>query len=179
MTSATPTPGDFEPFVLGLSVHQPACLLLATGWCRCHERSWSTGYRGIVALHASEALDAADAAIWSAVAVRNGFRSRTGIRHLEDAPRGCVVGVALLTDAVPVTGTHRKPVLHPNDALAGPLAAGNTLLVLSSPRVLPSPVYCDAGPGLFRLPGHAEGRVLDQVRELGGVYGQVGKTATR
>lgn len=71
-----------------LSIHQPQAALLACGRAKWHERSWTTGYRGPVVIHASDQVGAQDFKKFENPRARAAFRQRCAAWELADAPRG-------------------------------------------------------------------------------------------
>jgi hypothetical protein len=83
--------------VKALTLTQPWATLVAVGAKRIETRSWSTNYRGPIAIHAAKGFpDYAEQACHE-----EPFRSvlrDAGITRIEDLSRGCIVAVAELVD---------------------------------------------------------------------------------
>lgn len=153
-----------------LSLRQPAASLLASGWLRSDERGWATGYRGVVAIHAAVALDAADFALFDRPNVKLAFRARLNTKCLADAPRGCVIGAAVLTGC---DSTSDFYVVSANEAMFHPLLPNRSLLRFARPRLLTTAVYCRGGTGLFLLPDAEAAAVRRQLEPLYAPLGRV------
>ena len=171
--------------MLCLSVHQPVAGLIVVGWVRHHARAWTTGYRGLIGIHASETFSQEDCTLWEEPRLRAAFRGLIRIKDFLDAPRGAIIGTVLLTDTKPAenafppspgagaeAGTlpHQPTgiALKPGDVICNPLARldrKDTLLVFSKPRMLISPIYCRAKPGLWAPDKQLEGRIYEQARQ--------------
>jgi hypothetical protein len=160
-----------------LSIHQPQAQFLACARSRWHERTWTTGYRGPVVIHASEMVNEWDHIRFSHPKVRLAFRKLCGTRELADAPRGCFVGLAWLISchkvrkAFPETGGAgeitgpAEIALAPLDAILNHLAEGNVLLGFGRARAFGCEVYGKASPGLWEPDPETQGRILAQARQ--------------
>lgn len=87
-----------------ISLLQPWATLIAVGAKRIETRSWSTPYRGRIAIHASKGFDP----VYRYLASQDPFRAalaRGGYRSPGELPRGAVVALATLVDCIPVTTT--------------------------------------------------------------------------
>jgi hypothetical protein len=80
-----------------ITLTQPWATLVAIGAKRIETRTWSTNYRGPLAIHAAKGFprDAIE------LALEEPFRStlaRAGVKRLDDLPRGAVVATARLVE---------------------------------------------------------------------------------
>ena len=84
-----------------LSIRQPEASLIALGYSRYHTRTWSTGYRGGVLIHASARNDQGDYDLWRNPDV-NRYLTARGYARFEDLPRGRYIAHATLIAALAV-----------------------------------------------------------------------------
>lgn len=137
-----------------LSLTQPWATLIAIGAKRIETRSWSTSYRGPVAIHAAKAMPA-----WArdfAFADPAGpALAAAGILLDDDCtalPRGAIVAVARLTDVVPteqITAMSQGLLRHEIDF--GDYAPGRYAWVLADVVALKAPVRCKGALGLWAV----------------------------
>lgn len=110
-----------------LTLHQPWASLIAAGVKTIETRSWSTSYRGPLAIHAGKASvplwDARSA--WEAIGPGHAgpthAKSRNhGGRCRDDLalPLGAVVATCRLADVVPIIDLSAHPAPHPPCSLA-------------------------------------------------------------
>lgn len=112
-----------------ITIHQPWAHLIAIGEKRVENRTWVTGYRGPLAIHAGV----------SRASLRLGDEDR-----YPDMPFGAIVAVAVLVDCVEMK--RPAPAEFPwND----PYAEGPYLWVLGDVRKLDRPVHYRGMQGLF------------------------------
>jgi hypothetical protein len=126
-----------------LSVRQPWAWAICVGLKRVENRTWTTDYRGPVAIHAA----AADSGL------RDFRRMLTGeVLNLPDLALGSVVGVADLVEVMPL----REAIEHDPDA-EGPFC-----WVFERPQVLAAPVPVKGRVSLFYLTEDASRLVEEQ-----------------
>jgi hypothetical protein len=77
-----------------LSIRQPWAWLIVAGYKRVENRTWRTGYRGPLAIHAGQAFDL-DGYLW----VLRAFPA-IEMPHPDSFPRGKILGTAVLSDIV-------------------------------------------------------------------------------
>lgn len=84
-----------------LSLHQPWASLVILGEKRVETRSWATGHRGLLAIHAVARIPPHGLEFMRA---SRAFRQVARRRRLdpEDLPMGTVLGIVRLLDCVPV-----------------------------------------------------------------------------
>lgn len=123
-----------------VSLWQPWASLCAVGVKRHETRSWSTPYRGLIAIHAAKTIDR--------VGAPAGLCARAfGAGWWSDLPAGAVVAVAYLADVLP---THKvRAGLTEPDAAAGNFDAGRFAWRLDSVRPLIDPIPAIGRQGLF------------------------------
>lgn len=151
-----------------LSLWQPWATLVAIEAKGLETRSWSTNYRGRLAIHAAKKwthelsdlcdqppfLGALDAALpqleTDAVAM-----SPKAARLL---PLGCIVATADLTDCIAIT--LRNAPDEPEYSF-GDYRPGRFMWRLENVRRLPTPIPCRGAQGLFNVPADVLGLILD------------------
>lgn len=108
-------------------------------------RSWTSPYRGLLAIHAGKSVDSDPLAV------------TTGQRLEQRLPSGCVVATVQLLDVVRDSSSEwaRENCYH---------------WVLSDVRQLAEPVPCVGRQALFKLPLDVEARVLEQLAGPSGTY---------
>jgi hypothetical protein len=140
-----------------ISIQQPWASLIAIGAKRLETRSWSTNYRGLIAIHASKGFPG-----WTREECRHKpFRtalSRAGLEP-EDLPLGAVVAIAQVEDSI--TASEAKKLIKAGrfrtDELAfGDLSRGQHAFILSDVRMLSEPVPATGTLGIWnwKVPGH-------------------------
>lgn len=94
-----------------ITLWQPWAQLVAVGAKRLETRSWSTKYRGPLAIHAGKAITNVERALvatepfWGALRTADGFRY-----HEHNLPRGAVVAVAQLVAVAEIVELAEKRV---------------------------------------------------------------------
>lgn len=83
-----------------ITIKQPFASLIAAGLKEYEFRTWKTGYRGEILIHAGKSIDK------EAMKKFEGF----GL----DYPTGCIIAKANLTDCVPVTETVKDELRNKN-----------------------------------------------------------------
>lgn len=125
--------------MLALTLRQPYASAVFRLGKDVENRTWSTGHRGVIAIHAGLSVSE-DAPPW----MERALRARP--------PRGVVLGVVELTDVVLDSKSKwarvRPRVFH---------------WLLKDPRELAHPVSCTGRQGLFNLPDEVAVRVLEQL----------------
>lgn len=83
-----------------ITVKQPFASLIAAGLKEYEFRTWKTGYRGEILIHAGKSID------------KEAMKKFSRL-HL-DHPTGCIIAKATLTDCVPVAETMREKLREKN-----------------------------------------------------------------
>ena len=136
-----------------LSLWQPWATLIALGAKRYETRSWSTPYRGLLAIHAAkrEPWPLADAVEPLA---------RAGYARWTDLPRGAVLCVVRLVDVLPVELVIGEivPYSETNQELAfGDYTAGRYAWALEMVEVFDTPIPARGAQGLWTWQRPQEG----------------------
>lgn len=130
-----------------LSVRQPFATLVATGAKRFETRSWSTSYRGPLAIHATRGWDRDDMRLALQL-------ERRGVLAVEprDLPRGAVIAMCRL---VAIHRTSQWPpelVLSDLEVELGDYSVGRFAWQLADVVALPAPVPWRGELGLWEWP---------------------------
>lgn len=139
-----------------LSLTQPWATLLASGAKRVETRSWSTVYRGLLAIHAAKGFprDCRD------LCLEEPFRSALGMTAAV-LPLGAIVAVARLrevwsTDSLTFIPALRPrgwdEVLTPRERDFGDYAPGRFAWVFVDIVPLKKPIACKGALGLWDVP---------------------------
>lgn len=167
----------------GLTLTQPWATLVAQGAKRIETRSWSTSYRGLLAIHAAKGLGSVGGisgldtlcgtspfcdALWPTIGVEE---------HLYDVdrlPRGAIVAVAELAFCVPavsvLNGSHPgfgKPdstwPLTDKELAFGDYTIGRYAWLLADVRQLSTPIPYRGALGLWTVPTVLQERISAQL----------------
>jgi hypothetical protein len=135
-----------------LSLHQPWATLVAIGAKRIETRSWNTGYRGQLAIHASKDLPryAREFAMYDDEC--RAALEASGITHYSMLPKGCIVAVCKLVQVLPAYQC--KEVLGPEwwsdtERHFGDYSAGRYGFLLADVRRLIEPIPVRGALGLW------------------------------
>jgi hypothetical protein len=143
--------------VLALTIHQPWAWAIAEGWKPVENRSWKTGHRGLVAIHAGAEIDndAVMATPRAARALRALWARAEHARAIPaDAPH---LRVSRIVAVAELAGIHRFDDCSP---WAMP---GQWHWELANVRRLPDPIPCRGQRRLWKLPEDLETDVMSQL----------------
>lgn len=135
-----------------LSIWQPWASLIAVGAKRYETRSWTTRYRGPIAIHAARHWDVECSANLSRYAVQAALAPCVGIdpkRYIVskcDLPFGAIVAIAVLADVVP-TAALQSEILA--ERTLGNFEPGRFAWRLERVERLLSPIPCAGRQGLW------------------------------
>ncbi len=134
-----------------LTVMQPWATLLALGLKRYETRTWQTGHRGSLAIHAARRrIEDPLPTGWRAKLLA--AQERLGLEAWPDLfPRGAILGVVELLDCVKVEDL---PAGEPDgvERLLGDFRPNRWVWRLTSARPLMTPLLVRGMQGLFRVP---------------------------
>lgn len=145
-----------------LTLTQPWATLVAIGAKRVETRSWSTNYRGSIAIHAAkgfppEARELCGEAPFRDYLVKSPVWSRADL-----LPRGVIVAVADLAEIAPTRG-FVPPVFFdtrsPYERMFGNYEVGRFAWLLSNVRKLDEPIVCKGALGLWEVPADIVARL--------------------
>lgn len=134
-----------------LTIWQPWASAIMAGVKRVENRTWSTDYRGPLAIHAGRRFDPEGLDVLEAVGIN--------AQVFEHAPRGALLGAVDLVDVVRYPSPGPKQQSLPGDfdqpdpyrLEAYPLATGPYCWILRNPRPLPKPIPCPGRRGLWEV----------------------------
>lgn len=159
------------PALRALTMTQPWATLVAIGENTIETRSWSTSYRGPLAIHTAKAFPA-DARALCRVFPYNQTLAAAGYADASELPTGSVIAVAQLDDVMrferatlaEVRVRSRRGLLPRHEADFGDFSAGRFGFVLSHVRRLRTPVPARGMLGLWKVPAALERKILAQLR---------------
>ena len=141
-----------------LSLTQPWASLVALGHKQIETRSWSTKYRGLLAIHAAKGFPATARQV---AYHEEPFRTVLSEAHLiptqrtgmvpENLPRGAIIAVAELVDVRPTEELAEQITAH--ERAFGDYSPGRYAWLLCNIRALPEPISARGQLGLFDVPG--------------------------
>lgn len=132
------------PGTYALSIHQPEATLLTSGFHHLHVRTWTTGYRGPVWIHAASQLTAGDNKKLNTAIIR---------RHLDTnnltVAYGAVIGKVTLTNVIPVSEL-RNISVSMTDWMMNEFEPDTYVFQFAAPKQI-KPYYTTGGPNLFEF----------------------------
>lgn len=159
-----------------LTLTQPWATLIACGAKRIETRSWSTTYRGQIAIHAAKGL--------GPVGGKRGLQEQCAVPAFESAlgewferfgamrsaeragwvmPLGAIVALAVLADVRRIDTKLRAEVLAqtitPNEIEFGNYDSGRFAWYLEDVLYLEQPIECNGALSLWELPPEVESKV--------------------
>lgn len=123
-----------------LTVRQPWASLIISGAKRVENRTWTTNYRGPLAIHAGANRDVTGAVKWL---------TENELPAPSDPPYGAILGVVNLIDVI---RSDDAEGLARHGLTADKFVEGPFCWVLSNPRPLEAPLPYTGQLGLFSLP---------------------------
>jgi len=137
--------------IKAISLWQPWASAMALGLKRNETRSWSTHYRGPLAIHASK-KDGSELFEWWLTLKRNSTIIDSafhlaGINQFHQLPRGCVVAVGRLVDVVR-TEIERDAIGH-SELILGDYTDGRFAWKFTNIKALPTPIPARGAQGFF------------------------------
>lgn len=168
-----------EPRIMALTVKQPWAHFIANSGKRVENRTWTTPYRGLIAIHAG-AYSGWDRNAEASPVAREAWKAWAWVRASGEVATpltrsaaysffsfGAVIAVATLA------GCHRdedSPLWRSGSPACSPWAVRAAWhWELEDARPLPWPVPCKGKLGLWKLPAGVEKAVRDQLAEVGDV----------
>jgi activating signal cointegrator 1 len=149
----------------GLTLTQPWATLVAIGAKRIETRSWSTAYRGPIAIHAAKGWPRIcrdlvfkppfDQVLIKYMGTGMNVLSVIGIQNL---PVGAILATANIVDCVPTNLDALSRLVHPpigsvneHEYEFGDYSIGRFAWILSDIRALKTPVPCKGALGLWSV----------------------------
>lgn len=144
--------------IKALTIRQPWASLIAIGAKQYETRSWSTGYRGPLVIHASKGFSNEERAFLKSKPFHWAFQ-RAGYREPFDLPLGAAVCVVDLVDVLRVETVRGK--LEGDEKYFGNYADGRFAWKMANVRLIPFPIKVGGSLGLWdwkiNIPGVLEG----------------------
>ena len=145
-----------------LTLTQPWATLIACGAKRIETRSWSTDFRGRIAIHAAKGLGPVggksglvEQCNMPAFARALG-ENRLYDNHENPVPLGVILATANLVNVRRIDQKLRAEVLAqtvtPNEIEFGDYTSGRFAWFLENVTALPEPIYCNGALGLWDVP---------------------------
>lgn len=141
-----------------LSLIQPWASIIAIGEKQWETRSWSTPYRGPIAIHASGNRDEVKAGV-----LRHFHEEAIGLKlEAGTLPYKAIVALAFLTDCKPTE--ELRDTVSKREALVGDFGSGRFGLKLDMVLRLRDPVPASGMLGIWDVPPEVAKLVLGQLR---------------
>jgi activating signal cointegrator 1 len=142
-----------------LTMTQPWATLVALGENSIETRSWSTSYRGPLAIHSAKACPKEARALCDQEPYRR-VLARGGYSSADDLPRGSVIALARLDEVIAFTRSSLREtraraargLLPAHEADFGDFSPGRFGFVLSHVQQLSTPVPAKGMLGLWNVP---------------------------
>ena len=126
-----PNKPTVKPFMKALSIRQPWAWLIVNGYKDIENRTWSTGFRGRVYVHAGRKIKSGD------FPEQRDYITQSGILLPAEPSLGAIVGEVTITDCV--------------DISSSPWFCGPYGFLLSSPVAYKDPIPYRGQLGLFQV----------------------------
>jgi hypothetical protein len=138
---------------------QPWATLVAIGQNSIETRSWSTRYRGALAIHSAKGFPTAARELCELSPYRE-VLARAGYRDAAQLPRGEIIAVATLVDVIRFSRSTLKDIrsralrgeFPPHEADFGDFSAGRYGWILANVVQLKEPVPAKGMLGLWEAP---------------------------
>lgn len=152
-----------------LTLTQPWATLIAIGAKQIETRSWGTGHRGLLAIHAAKNLKPVGGAAGLGRVVNSPpFREDLAAAKVTELPIGVIVAVVDLQDCIPGDPAKSEELRNifarrPNEERYGGYGPGRVAWLLENVVALERPVEARGAQGLFELREHVAESVREQV----------------
>jgi activating signal cointegrator 1 len=153
-----------EHSMRALSIGQPWATLIVRGVKPFEARTWSTSYRGEIAVHASSSIKGWVREECETNALIRKALKKAAIIDLDELPRGAVVGTVVVADV------HRAKEIESDLTLTivalcgGDLYEDDLLWRLERPKELRTPISVKGKLNLWTLPESVVTKVASSVR---------------
>ncbi len=163
-----------------LTLWQPWASLVALGEKKIETRSWSTTYRGVLAIHAAKAFTGEHMELCSKQPFLTALKPALAQYRIPfHFPRGSIVAVCELSDCLAILSEerylvppeytdHRHRVLlppHDPEFSFGDYTPGRFAWILSNIRALERPIPCRGYQQLWSVPAHIASSIAAQIKE--------------
>ena len=139
-----------------LTLHQPWATLVAIGAKQIETRSWSTAYRGLIAIHAAKNTPVRVAMQAANTPAINAALDDGGIGPLIHVPAGVIVAIAYLAAVSPIVGTGKVNIagtvhiVNQPELLFGDYTPGRHAWLLPQVVALPFPIPANGHQRLWK-----------------------------
>lgn len=156
----------------GLTLTQPWATLVALEAKGIETRSWSTPYRGPVAIHAAKGLGSVGGAaglcqFWWCEPFHSVLAEAGYTAELDrDLPRGLIVAVCELDNVIPTSMMQVEDAsvaIGFNERAFGDYAPGRFAWSLRNVRALAEPIECRGALGLWDVPAEVAGQIAELI----------------
>ena len=125
-----------------LTVHQPYAWAILAGLKRVENRTWSTGYRGPLLIHAGRRSEQ-----WLAEIAK--LRAAgVDVPDPDELVFGAIIGQVDVVDVVQYD-PRQSQLVDPHGLADDFWATGPVCLILANPQIFPEPIPCRGQPGLW------------------------------
>ena len=153
-----------------LTMTQPWAMLVALGENSIETRSWSTSYRGTLAIHTARAFPKEARALCDEEPYRS-VLARGGYSSPDDLPRGSVIALAHLDEVMAFTRSSLREtraraaqrLLPEHEADFGDFSPGRFGFVLSHARRLRTPIPARGMLGVWQVPPSLQREITSAV----------------
>ncbi len=152
-----------------ISLWQPWASAIANGVKTIETRSWSTNYRGPIAIHAASKRTGDLVAIFDGLLhdYPNIERSFWAAGHycFADLPLGQIVCVVTIRGCIPVDGIDMPKFskIQSEERALGNYTKGRFAWLLTDPKKLGMPLACPGRQGFFNLPPAVKAKIREQL----------------
>jgi hypothetical protein len=168
--SSQPFERDYRGAMKGLTMTQPWATLVALGENSIETRSWSTSYRGPLAIHSAQAFPKEARALCDEEPYRT-VLARGGYASPDDLPRGSVIALAHLDDVMKFTRSSLREtraraaqrLVPEHEADFGDFSPGRFGFVLSHVQRLSKLIPAKGMLGLWQVPPSLERKIMSVV----------------
>lgn len=163
-----------------LSLTQPWATLVAIGAKKVETRSWSTSYRGLIAIHASKGFPAwakdecGEEPFYSELVKAHPSPTLIGGRSVlrvsvEELPLGAIVAVAELKECRMTEYLRTGPkfwadFINSNEFMFGDYSPKRFAWFLENIKRLPEPIPCRGALSLWEVPPEVAAEINKQIR---------------
>jgi hypothetical protein len=146
-----------------LSLTQPWATLVVIGAKHYETRSWATGHRGPLAIHASKGFPK-DCQLLCYFPHFQECLELAGYTNPHDLPNGALVGLAYMTECLEAPLALADPKLSVHEPHFGDFERGRFAWKLKDPWKLEQPIACTGRLGLWNVPEELAADLLAQSR---------------
>jgi activating signal cointegrator 1 len=144
-----------------LSLTQPWAQLVVLGEKQFETRSWRSGYRGLLAIHASKGFPARAKDLLNA----RQFAQSLGLFGInKPLPLGAIVGIVELTSCIDTSIARGR--LTDKEVAFGNWSPERWAWQLKNPEML-NPIPCKGALGLWEVPAEIEQQIYEQIPWVG------------